>query len=108
MKPFTELRLTLLQRGYVPLPLIGKRPTVPGWESLVVDEAMVRDWEWQYPALTNTGLRTTEMPVIDVDILDAEAVQVVLGIIEPGQRLLYRTGRAPKVAIPFKCFEPFK
>jgi hypothetical protein len=48
------------------------------------------------------------MPVIDIDILDAEAVQVVLGIIEPGQRLLYRTGRAPKVAIPFKCFEPFK
>jgi hypothetical protein len=31
--PITELRLRLRRTGYAPLPLIGKVPDFPGWQT---------------------------------------------------------------------------
>jgi Bifunctional DNA primase/polymerase, N-terminal len=108
MREITELRLKLLHNGYVPLPLEGKKPLFNGWQNIQPDEKMIRGWECEYPNLCNTGIRATECPVIDIDILDPEGVRIVLGAISPGQRLLYRTGRAPKVAMLFRASEPFQ
>ena len=107
MSEVAELRLKLFRNGYVPLPLDGKRPLISGWQNIQPDEEMIRSWKRDYPNLINTGIRATECPVIDIDILDPQGVRIVLGAIGPGQRLLYRTGRTPKVAILFSTSVPF-
>jgi putative DNA primase/helicase len=104
----TEDRLQLYRNGYSCIPLEGKRALMKGWQNKEIDEAEIRSWPSEYPSLTNTGIRARECPVIDIDIMDPEGVRIVLGIMAKDQRLLYRTGRAPKVAIIFQASTPFQ
>jgi hypothetical protein len=72
-----------------------------------IDENAIRSWETEYPHLTNTGIRTARTPVVDIDIIDETAVKAVLRLFGHGQRILYRTGRAPKIAIPCRTSDPY-
>jgi hypothetical protein len=108
VREMTELRLQLLRRGYVPLPLKGKAPKISSWQNIEPDEAMIRGWERDYPGLTNTGIRTTECAVIDIDIMNAGAVNAVLRLLGNSHPLLKRIGRPPKAAVIYRTETPFQ
>ena len=55
-------RLALLERGFTPIPLYGKRPLLSGWPTINADEATVRSWGRERPNETNTGLLTKNTP----------------------------------------------
>ena len=108
----TALRKKLLRAGFTPLPTCGKRPFLNDWNKVLVDDAAIEAWRSR-PGESNTGIRTTDAPTIDIDISDAgvadEAELVVwecLGL-ENG-KILRRTGRAPRRAILCKTMTPFK
>jgi putative DNA primase/helicase len=113
MNRATSVRLRLHREGYAPIPLIGKVPNdVGGWQGLEITEDVIRGWEDKYPNHTNTGIRTRGCPVIDIDILNPEGVDVAVNLArsmfaDKGV-LLFRTGRAPKVATLFRTSKPFK
>jgi putative DNA primase/helicase len=68
-------------------------------------------WAKTYPSATNTGMLCTHCPTLDIDILDAEAVDAAIALVRErfGDRgkVMLRHGLRPKVAIPFRCDVPF-
>ena len=104
-----QLRTALCERGYAGavIPCDGKAPTIAGWQGQVANDAysMAR---WRG---LNTGLKTALNPVVDIDIMDPEAADLVeltakdyfdgRGIIPT------RFGKAPKRALIFRAAEPF-
>ena len=65
----TDIRLAMQANGYSPIPCVGKRPTIPGWQHKAEcqrrrDADVVRR---QYRRLT------AYTPAIDIDITDPEA-----------------------------------
>jgi hypothetical protein len=107
-----EVRLTLRQTGYCPLPLIGKRPILEDWQKRHdVTAHEIELWSRSYSAAINTGLLTRTTPTLDIDILDAGAVDAVVELVkerfEEYGPILTRVGRAPKAAIPFRTDQPF-
>jgi hypothetical protein len=108
MSALTELRLSLLSNGYVPLPAKGKRVLLDSWSTLPVDRKTVIAWEPRYPGWRNTGTRT---PGLDADIRNPEAAEAVRLAINDwiGDRgvILRRIGEAPKFLVPFRVAVPF-
>src|SRR5580692_8298205 len=99
-----EIRVAMLANGYEPLPLIGKAPIPKKWEQIVIDGEMIHGW-------ANAG-PTATAPVLDIDILDEQAAQLVeatarLYLEDKGQ-ILVRIGRPPKRAILLRTDKPFK
>lgn len=105
----TPLRLQLLAAGFEPIPAHGKRVPVPDWPRMQIDAEVIE--RWKYYDCANTGLRTRNMPALDVDVLNAEAVQAIEAFVferfAPHGRVCVRTGKAPKIAIPFRTNVPF-
>jgi hypothetical protein len=104
-----EIRLAMLANGYEPLPLIGKAPIPKKWEQIVIDGEMIHGWANAGP---NTGMRAATAPVLDIDILDEQAAQLVeatarLYLEDKGQ-VLVRIGLPPKRAILLSTDKPFK
>jgi hypothetical protein len=68
-------------------------------------------WEKLYPYDTNTGVLTKFVPTLDIDITHPEAARAIEDLtrarFEDHGRILVRTGRAPKRAIPLRTNEPF-
>src|ERR1051326_356030 len=64
-----ELRLKLLQNGYGPVPVKGKNPSpIIGWNTgPITPDRIAHDIE-AYQSHRNTGLLTTLMPTIDIDL----------------------------------------
>jgi putative DNA primase/helicase len=112
----TELRWQLVCAGYVPLPLYGKVPpntknnsrkSFTDWEQTNnVTRAMLEMWQRVWPDAQNTGVLTRDMPTIDLDILNEDAVRALELHVRDrfGDRgpVLVRTGKPPKKAIPFR------
>ena len=57
LNPLTALRLRLLRNGYTPLPVVGpnypgkspgKRPGIPEWQSVDIDEASIKQSKYVY------------------------------------------------------------
>lgn len=71
----TELRLQVLNNGYVPLPNNKKACFVKGWPSLKVDEERVRSWQTEEPRAKDTGLRCSTIVAIDRDIEEPELMK---------------------------------
>jgi hypothetical protein len=99
-----EIRVAMLANGYEPLPLIGKAPIPKKWEQIVIDGEMIHGW-------ANAG-PTATAPVLDIDILDEQAAQLVeatarLYLEDKGQ-VLVRIGLPPKRAILLSTDKPFK
>ena len=108
----TALRLTLIDRGYTPVPLHGKIPPLKTWQLLEdVTREQVEMWAKSWPDAGNTGALTRLMPTLDLDVLLAEAVDaVVLHVRERFEERGYvpaRVGKAPKTALVFRTLAPF-
>src|ERR1700679_2272745 len=103
----------LLELGYAVLPIRpGKKaPSLTGWPDYVTTAADVVKWYSNGRANHGVGINARYTPAIDVDILDEAAAQEMSDLIDeifPGEALMTRTGRAPKLLIPFRSDDPFK
>jgi RecA-family ATPase len=108
----TELRLTLLAKGYTPLPLRGKIPEGTGWQNRTTNENEIKLWSSLYQYATNTGVLCKQTPFLDLDILNPEAADAAEALVrekfDDGSPILTRFGKPPKRAIPFQTKTPFK
>jgi Bifunctional DNA primase/polymerase, N-terminal len=105
-------RLLLRGSGFAPVPCIGKRPLMDGWQRLGdATEHEVRRWTRTRPAENNTGILTRLNPAIDVDLLDEEAAEAAERMVKDrfGGDAIFpvRFGRPPKRAILLRCDLPF-
>src|SRR5262249_30849496 len=118
----TALRRALVAAGYCPIPLYGKEPPIygknnqrkglPGWSDIVsVTDDMIVMWAKTWPDAVNTGVLTRNVPTLDLDILNEEAVRACEDLVhdryEDAGPILVRIGLPPKRAIPFRTDEPF-
>jgi hypothetical protein len=104
-----EIRFAMLANGYEPLPLVGKAPIPKKWEQIIIDAEMIHGWADAGP---NTGMRAATAPVLDIDILDEQAAQIVEATarlyLEDKGPILVRIGLPPKRAILLRTEKPFK
>src|SRR5262245_61611981 len=112
MATVLEVRQALLDRGYVPIPVIGKAPPFKSWQKVEnVSRSMLEAWQRNWPTARNTGLLTRLTPTIDIDVLNEPAAiaaeELARERFEERGYILVRIGRAPKRAIPFRTLEPF-
>lgn len=104
---------TLVELGYriVPIPPGGKGPKRKGWPAFAPDAAQVRQWYTNGSAHDGVGIIAATCPAIDVDVMDEDIAQRMSDAIDalfPGQRLMSRTGKAPKFLVPFRSDSPFR
>src|SRR5215471_9263935 len=115
----TTLRLQLVQRGHIPVPLYGKEPPIYGknnkrkglteWTALCnVTRQQIEMWAKTWPDAVNTGALTRRMPTLDFDIESPEAVRACVDYVrehyETEGYILTRTGKPPRCAIPLPRF----
>jgi RecA-family ATPase len=102
-----DVRIALLARGFHPIPLSGKRPTLNNWTSKT--DATAEEIAGWGPG--NTGILTEYTPALDVDVTNGEAANAVADAVqewfEGKGMVLPRYGRAPKFAIPMRTSVPF-
>jgi hypothetical protein len=107
----TAVRLAMLEGGYLPIPVNGKRPLLNGWQNIIADPEIIRGWERERPNDRGTGSLTKIMPTIDADILDERGAEIIEALarekFEKQGKLLRRVGLPPKAAFPFRVEEPF-
>lgn len=116
----TDLRLRLLQQGYLPVPIsapwlkvkaAGKRPLFHDWREVcaVSTEETVRNWAKTQRNSTNTGILTNTCRAVDVDVYDPELAQRLLALAFEffGPTPLIRTGQAPKILGVWAGSDPF-
>ena len=104
-----QLRKALCERGYAGsvIPCDGKAPTLACWQGKVANDAysMAR---WRG---LNTGLKTALNPVVDIDIMDPEAadlVEITAKDYFDGRGIIpTRFGKAPRRALIFRATNPF-
>jgi hypothetical protein len=105
----SDIRLQLIEHGYSPIPVEGKRPRLRGWQRHQATPASIRAWERGLPEQTNTGLLTGALVAIDVDVLDEGGVDTISALVRAlpgGEHALCRVGRAPKCLFIFRTDEP--
>ncbi|WLR98615.1 AAA family ATPase [Shinella sumterensis] len=105
----TEIRLRLLENGYLPIPVDGKRPRISGWSSLQSGPADIKSWERAYADHRNTGILTGNVVAIDIDALDEGVCEQLVGrLLEIRDAGLApcRTGKAPKTLFVFRSDAP--
>jgi hypothetical protein len=107
-----EVRLALVDRGYVPIPVVGKEPPFKRWQKVEnVSRKMLESWGRNWPRATNTGILTRYTPTLDADILNELAAIAIEDLVrerfEARGTILPRIGRAPKRAIIFRTANPF-
>jgi hypothetical protein len=110
----TDVRQRLIENGYVPVPCEGKDARSEQWERRTREtaQAALTMWARDFPDASNTGMLCVTAPTLDIDVLDREAVDAAVALVQErfGDRgkVLLRYGRRPKVAIPFQTDTPFK
>ena len=115
--PISSIRLTLLQQGYEPIPIVGpdapgqspgKRPILSGWQTIEISPDEVREWRrGRYRDCTNTGIRTGLLVAIDIDVLEpvlSDRLQD-LALKVFGTTPLRRIGKAPKSLLCYRVAE---
>ena len=99
----------MLANGYVPIPLDGKKPMLNNWQNTLASKDILEKWANIGP---NTGMLTRHTPVLDIDILDEVAAQMVEAIarqcLEDVGQVIIRIGLPPKRAILLRTDKPFK
>jgi len=104
----TACRKRLLAAGYHPIPVNGKAPPIVGWQDIQPTQVLINSWADNYANATNTGILTSTIPAIDIDVLDPAVANELQEIVE---RMIgasaVRTGQAPKRAMLFRVDEPF-
>lgn len=111
----TGRRLALFRAGFTEItPLNGKRPFLKDWQKRgPTNEDEIAMWEQLYPQALNTGLLTSRVPALDVDIVsNQEACDAIFNLVEERFEergyVLRRIGKPPKFCIPFRTDAPFK
>ena len=101
----------LLEAGFAPIPLNGKRPVLDDWPNLIAGSADIEQWAQERPSAANTGYLTRLTPTLDIDILDPDAAEAVEQLVKDRYgdlgAVLVRVGKPPKRAIPFTTTAPF-
>jgi hypothetical protein len=108
----TALRLRLKAAGFSPIPVNGKAPHMPGWQSKVdVPDAEIASWSTRWGNCASTSVLTVTMPTLDIDVLQEDAADAVEALARErfgGRgRFLVRVGRPPKRAVPLRTDRPF-
>jgi putative DNA primase/helicase len=108
-----KIRNALLYSGYSPIPLLGKRPVIEGWQGkLETNRGEIALWREMYPQAINTGILCRTTPAIDIDVLNPEAADAVEQLarehFEEHGNVLVRFGRVPRRAVLLRSDEPFK
>lgn len=102
------LRLTLLNNGYIPVPVNGKATRLPKWQSINVTPDTIRSWATRQDE-PNTGIRCDSLAGVDVDVLDEVlAAQLVNLAITCLGTTLQRIGMAPKQLLPYRVTTPIR
>ena len=71
-------RQALVDRGYVPIPVIGKAPPFKSWQKVeTVSHGMLEAWGRNFPRATNTGILTRFTPTLDADVINEPAAIAV-------------------------------
>ena len=112
MATVLTVRQALVDRGYVPIPVIGKAPPFAKWQKIEnVSRAMLEGWGRNWPRANNTGILTRHTPTLDADILNEPAAIAVEDLVRERFKdrgcILPRIGLAPKRAVPFRTVDPF-
>jgi hypothetical protein len=112
MASVLEVRQALADRGFTPIPVIGKAPPFKSWQKIEnVSRSMLEAWGRNWPRATNTGILTRLTPTIDIDILNEPAAiaaeELARERFEERGYILPRIGKSPKRAIPFRTLDPF-
>ncbi len=98
-----QLRNTLLDNGYRPIPIKGKRTLIKGWTHDTIDVAWTAKHCKRHPRgqtipYPHTGIRCDDLVAFDIDVLDEnladECESIVLDMC--GGEPLCRIGRFPK------------
>jgi hypothetical protein len=113
MGTVTDFRQALAARGFAPIPVTGKVPAIPAWQTK--DGAPAEEIEaWGRDLLNapNTGVLTKSTPTIDFDVKDRRAANVLYKLakeeFEERGQLITRVGEPPKFAILLRTDEPFR
>lgn len=94
-------RDTLVENGYKPIPLSGKRPITPNWTKHKSPDAS--DY-----AARNVGITTRFTPALDIDCDDAETVAALAEhVAQHYKGPLCRIGRAPRRVYMFRTDSPY-
>jgi hypothetical protein len=112
MATVLEVRQALVDRGFTPIPVIGKAPPFNSWQKVEnVSRAMLEAWGRNWPRATNTGILTRLTPTIDIDVINEVAAIAAEDLarerFEERGYFLVRIGKPPKRAFPFRTSEPF-
>ena len=106
------LRLRLLENGFDPVIVSGKRPVMNGWQLLPLTAESLREWTYKHPSATNTGDRAKNAPALDIDIMHPEAAEAVEALARQhfaGRGDIHvRIGLPPKRLIPLRTDAPFR
>lgn len=109
---------TLAQHG-VPLSKAGfeviwipkgtKGPVAEKWQTMTTNETVVAAWAANGKADANVGIRTTNTPAVDIDLLDAELVGALEAwCLHHIGAAPTRVGRAPKTLLVYATDKPFR
>lgn len=110
---FKDHGVRLVELGYSVLPIDPgtKACTMSGWRTRKLTADDVERMALNGSANSGAGILASTTPAIDVDVLDATIAarmwDFVVGILPEGKRL-WRTGRAPKFAVPTRTDRPFR
>ena len=106
----TLLRLSLRERGYDPVPTVGKRPVMRNWQRECRDASpkTIERWASSHQDHTNTGLLCRTLLGVDIDVLQPELAGAIsqLAIELLGHTSLRRIGLAPKVLLVYRVAIP--
>jgi hypothetical protein len=104
-----EIRKAMVENGYNPTPLTGKKPLLDGWQRNLADLATIERWG---NTGSGTGMVTARTPVIDIDVEDQQAAelieQTIRECVADAGEILVRVGQFPRRAIPFRTDDPFR
>ena len=83
-----------LENGYEPVPIIGKAPKWDDWQDGEITVERLANVMRQHPEFTNTGLRTGQLCVFDIDTPDTAHTALIQKAIESvlGETVLQRFG----------------
>lgn len=100
----------LVRNGYAPVPIKPgtKRPDLLSWSKIEIDERTVEDWKSTGRGGHGVGLRCDLTPGIDLDISDESVLGDLLDWCDAALGVTCRrTGRPPRVLLPYRCDAPF-
>jgi hypothetical protein len=105
----TRYRKQLLEAGYAPVPVNGKRVHLDDWTNIRATPAIIDTWAITRADHLNTGILCRDCPCIDIDVAVEEVAEEIEALFELElESSAVRFGRPPKRAIPFKTDKPFR